>query len=163
MVLMSTTDASTPRRVRSILRRIRHWFDVFSRWCLLYITFGGAAGFLFHAPYTSEPSCTPFYSAFGLLDTSCPNEAINLVWSVLICDPRFVIVFPSLAVALFKASLFHGMYNRALDGAVWLILSTPLFLVMWRGMRSWYQENSIFSVLVGLALITEIAFLGFQE
>ncbi len=133
-----------------------------SGYILIWIAIGGAAGFAVTAPFTADASCAPFNSIFGSIETHCPNGAINLFWLLVVGLPRFAIIPPALAIAMFKAALVGGMAGFALEGAVWLIASIPAALIVWAGSGYWRRRWPVVALL-GLVVVAEAFALGFSE
>jgi hypothetical protein len=100
-----------------------------SGWIVLYLAVGGCIGMLIRQPYQAAPSCFPATSIFGVIQSSCPYEAVNVFWFVIAGLPRLLIICPALVFALLKAAISSGVWRWALGAAMWLLYSIPLLLL----------------------------------
>jgi len=132
---------------------------------VIYIAIGGALGFAVREAYAPDGSCAPYHAAYGLIESHCRVQAVNMFWFGTIAIPRFLIAFPALAIALVRATP-SGNGTLAQAG-VWLLYSIPVGLVLWFGTRYWLRLGvNYYRVMVCLALsmiLAEIVVLGFQE
>ena len=92
-----------------------------------------------------------------------PNELVNLFWTATVGLPRFILVFPAVAIALLRAVLIGCTLDHVIDAEPFLLGSIPQIVVIWRGVRYWYRRNIAFSAMVGFAVISEFVTLGFLE
>ena len=129
-------------------------------WFLLYVAVGGLLGFGVLNPHTSGSSCVPFNSFFGAIESACPNETVNIFWSVTIGWPRLLIVFPALAISLFKAAASNGDWRPFLDGAMWLLYSAPVTLIICAGTFHWWKHRRFIGVVIATITLLEILVLG---
>jgi hypothetical protein len=128
-------------------------------WLLVYISVGAALGILVERPYTDAPTCLPFGSVFGILESRCPSEVVNFFWAASAGIPRLAIVPPALSFALFLASISKGG-DWWLDAMGWLVMSAPLLLVAYAGFLYW-RRRSIWLALFPLAVLgVAIVYLG---
>ena len=120
---------------RGYLRYLLGGLHALSGWFLVYLAVGGLIGFAVPgqgADAYSEARCTPFVTVFGVIESTCPNAAVNWLWDAIVGLPRFVIVFPALAVAFIKTSLLTA-WPRWADAEGWLLYSIPLLLLLAAG------------------------------
>src|SRR5258706_3233671 len=144
---------------RSFRRRLFTGLQAFSGGFLLYLAVCGLAGIAVERRFTSEPSCFPFNSIFGLLESTCPDAAVNLFWSVTVGWPRFLIVFPALAIAQFKV-VVSGGGRHLWDATMWLIYSIPLLLLIWAGIRYWWKRYRAIAPIAAIFVVWETFRLG---
>jgi len=148
------------RDTPNFLRRWRDRLHALSGWLLIYVAVGGALGFGVWLPYTEEPSCLPFRQVFGLITSSCPVQAVNLFWDATIGVPRFLLIFPGIAFAMFRVGLLTSMHSRLLDGFWFLLLSLPLALLLWAGMRYWLRRRRAVAWIAVAAIGLQIVWIG---
>ena len=137
---MVATGSAPEGKLRSLLYRLLGYLWAFSGWFLVYAAVGGLAGFAVTHPYTYEPGCLPGLSVGGVIESNCPVQAVNWFWSIIVGWPRLLIVFPAIAFALLKAAIKNGWWERAEDGAIWLMYSTPFLLLVWAGTLYWWRR-----------------------
>jgi hypothetical protein len=162
---MSTEPEKGPERQwREAARKVRRGtlaaLQAVCGWLLLYLAIGGLLGFGFDAPFTTEPSCVPFSSVFGLLQTSCRVEVVNRLWSIAVGWPRLAIVFPALAIALLRTAVENADY--LLEASAWILYSMPLFAVLYAGALYWRKRHRGVADIITVAMIGEILVLGFS-
>lgn len=124
-------------------------------WLLLYIAIGGLGLFVVRAPYSSEPTCLPFHTMGGIT-SSCPNEAVNLLWLVALGIPTFVVELSSLSVSIALDAFRQGEPLLVLDGLGYWIASIPLLIVAILGVMHWRRTGSPIGWIAVAVLIAEI-------
>ncbi|MBX3505113.1 MAG: hypothetical protein KF895_06500 [Parvibaculum sp.] len=128
-------------------------------WLLVYLSVGAVIGILLERPYTDAPTCLPFVSVFGILESRCPSEAVNFLWAVVGGVPRLAILPLVLSFSLFLASISQGGHWW-LNAMVWLLMSAPLLLVAYAGFLYW-RRRSVWLALSPLAVLgVAIVYLG---
>ena len=134
--------------------------------CLVfYMAVGGAVSFLVRRPYGVIGSCVPYHDVYGFIESHCSVAAVNMFWFGTVAIPRFLLVFPAVAIAVAKAAA-HG-HGSIRDAAIWLVYSIPLVLVLWVGVRYWLGfglRGYRIAVWIALAVIVaDILALGLTE
>lgn len=130
-------------------------------WALVYLSIGAAVGFLFDRPYTDAPTCLPFTSVFGVLETTCPNQPVDIFWMIAVEIPRAVILMLAIPLGLLLASAIHGGHWW-LEAIRWLALSVPLLLVTYAGFLYWRHRSLPIALLLMAVLGTEATLLGIK-
>jgi hypothetical protein len=146
--------------VRYWLRKVVALGRVLSGWFILYVAIGGCIGAAISRPYQNTPSCLPFHSIFGVIESTCPNEAVNLFWLIIVGVPRLLIICPAVVIAMVKAAL-SGMSWHWRSAAWWLVYSIPFLIIASAGASYWWtrRHRAIATVAPALILL-EIVALG---
>lgn len=147
-----------------IFRRSLRGLHAFAGGFLLYLAFGGLAGFALTRPYTYEPSCVPFVTVFAQITSSCPEKAVNVLWTITLGIPRLLITFPVLAIAKIRAFLHNNgaPLRWLLDGSIWLLYSIPLLLLIWAGTLHWWKRHQAAATIILTLIVWQILWLGLR-
>jgi hypothetical protein len=114
----------------------------------LYVGVGGLGGIVATCPSVSGSSCLPFLSVFGVIESTCPNATVNIVWVVALGIPRFLMVFPAIPIAVLKAAILNGDRHWLTEGLVWLALSIPIVAGPWVGALYWGRHHRYIAILI---------------
>ena len=156
-------DAMETARRNSLLHRLLGRLHTLSGWFLFYLAIGGLIGFAVTHPQPSEPSCLPYIDMFGVIESACSQRAVDFFWSFTIGWPRFLIVFPAIAVSLLKAGFNNGWSSRIFDGTVFLLYSVPVFLLVWAGTLYWWRRYRFVCIMAVAMVVLVVLTLGFME
>ena len=126
--------------------------QVASGWLLVYVALVGTAVLASAQHYQYEPSCYPYFSADGVVETSCRHDWMNTAWSIGVGLPWFLTLFPALGFGLAKVSIVQGDWRYAANGLPFLLVSAPILLLIWSGGLYWWKQWRPVA-LVSLALI----------
>jgi hypothetical protein len=85
---------------------------------------------------------------------------VNFFWSVTVGWPRLLIIFPALAIALFKAAASGVGWHWSIDAAWWVFCSIPLFLLVWAGTSYWWKRHRTVAMIATTTIVLEILTLG---
>jgi hypothetical protein len=129
------------------------------RWFMLYVAMGGGIGAAIRRPYQTAPSCRPFNSVFGLIQSTCLNEAVNFFWLIVAGIPRPLILFPALAVAMVRAALLGARWHWS-SAALWLVYSIPFLLIGAAGATYSRTRHRTIAAVASALILLEIAALG---
>jgi hypothetical protein len=153
-----------------VWRRMLRWLHAVSGWFLIYLAVCGLIGFAFDGPAVERPQCIPHSGDFGVLDVSCRHLILNLFWSATICLPRFLIVLPAVALAMFKAGALsiingEGSGTRYLSYGLfpWATYAIPLLLLIWAGARYWARRRRGLAATTVVLVTIEIVYLAMIE
>jgi hypothetical protein len=171
------SEAAADQGRRGGLRRFLRILHAVTGWFLLYWAIGGLISMTFMRHYTSEPSCIPFNSVFGVLQTTCPSEIVNYLWAAVVGWPRFLLVIPAAAFSMLKAAALSTIYTFIstgefnppffakgyfLNATPWLKLSIPLFLLAAFGANYWWHCYRGLAVMAVTLLLLQIVMFGLE-
>lgn len=145
------------------MRRALNVLGFLCGWLVLYIALGSLLSFAFDdRPYTTQLDCIPHGSMFGVLEANCANLAAKLLWYVLVEWPRFVIVFPSMQVAMVHAFTNDGMtrWGYLYNAVPFFVGSVPLALAVCGSVLHWKRRSNAFAAAQVAVLLAEIGYLG---
>lgn len=142
------------------MRRLLRYGYAAIGWLLVYLAVGGALGFAVTRPHQAGPSCVPFLSMFGAIETTCSNEWANLLWFIAIGIPRLLIIPSGLMFALLKAGFIARDGRMALDAIPFVLASIPVLLLIWCGRNYWWNRQRVVAWIATMSIVLEIALLG---
>jgi hypothetical protein len=128
-------------------------------WFMLYLAIGGTVGLFFSAPGDGASHCMPALVGMGLLESTCPSEAVNLFWAMTVGIPRALLVLPALAAEIVLSAIQDGTagfpgFARFVD---WLLIAGPALLVIGAGIHYWRRRNTAIAVLITALLLLAVA------
>ena len=148
----------------SALSRVARFGKAFAGWFGLYVA---AGTLLFYVVpighFTSDPTCRPFYSAFGQIESNCTLGIGNVFWALVLGIPRLIVTPGGLAFALIKAVAKNGFTTRsyALDALPFLVVFIPVALLIWQSFSYWRQRHILVARLIVSIFLVETVILGF--
>lgn len=151
--------------MRKALAAAGRWAMRFCGVFLAYVVAGGILGFAVAVRGSNPvPVCWPFGSVFGVIQTECGDIPTQVFWLATVELPRFVIVFPSVAVAMFKAFLINswagGGFNYLGESLAWTAMSIPMVGMSYVGFRDWRARSPLIAWVLIAALVGQIFVLG---
>jgi hypothetical protein len=161
---MNPEESVEESRVRRIFKFFRRGFAVFSAWLLIYISIGSMVGLLitcFLVPRYGEHACLPYMAMFFAIESKCPNGLVNLFWSITVGFPEFTIIFPAMAAGFLKATIVHRSFEWLPEAIFWLIISSPMFAVIYSGTRCWWKRDKKVALASAGIIAVEIVVLGY--
>ena len=153
--------------MRNALAAAGQWAGRFCGVFLVYVVAGGLLGFAVAARGSNPvPVCWPFVSVFGVIQTECGDIPTNAFWLVTVELPRFIIVFPAVAISFLKAFLKNswagGDYHFLLESLWWTAISIPMALMSYVGFRDWRARSPVVAWVLVAALAGQILVLGLR-
>lgn len=153
--------------MRNALAVAGRWAGRFCGVFLVYVVAGGLLGFAVAVRGSNPvPVCWPFSSVFGVIMTECGDIPTKAFWLVAVELPRFIIVFPALAVGFFEAFLKNfwpnGDFHFLLESLAWTAMSIPMAVMSYIGFRDWRARSPVIAWVLIAALVGQILVLGFD-
>jgi len=138
------------------MKSFRFYAKAVCGFLLVYITAGGLAGASVDMLWL-HTDCFHKDSVFMLIATKCSDNTISFFWSVIVAWPRFIIVIPSIFIAMLIAAVRNGFDVHYLaNGVPFLLYSLPLALVVWLGFQFWKSQTRFAAWMLCGLLAAEI-------
>jgi len=92
--------------------------------------------------------------------SDCANEGVNLFWSLTLGYPRLFLIPPAIFLTTVRVSISNQDTFWLLEGLSFLIVSVPIVIVFFVGIRFWHRNSLILGWLLATMIVAETVVLS---